>query len=74
MKGSQLPREGGDRQRQMGNPEKGPGLKMEREVFVEGPSGSCPSARVRGWSLCWVGGQGGTGGAEDGSGVALGSP
>lgn len=29
MKGSRLPGEGGDRQRQMGNPEKGPGLKMD---------------------------------------------
>lgn len=46
-KGSRLPGEGGDRQRQMGSPEKGPGLKMDREVFVAGPSGSCPSAGVR---------------------------
>lgn len=58
MKGSQLPREGGDGQRQMGNPEKGPELNMEREVFAEGPSGSCPSAWVGGQSLCWAGGRG----------------
>jgi hypothetical protein len=25
----------------MVSPEKGPELKMDREVFVEGPSGSC---------------------------------
>lgn len=42
MKGSRLPREDRDRQRQMVNPEKGPGLKMDREVFG-GPLGLLPS-------------------------------
>lgn len=54
MKGSRFPGEGGDRQRQMGSPEKGPELKMDREVFVAGPLGSYPSALVWGWSLFWV--------------------
>lgn len=54
MKGSRLPGEGGDRQRHMGSPGKGPRLKMDREVFVEGPLGFYPSALVRGWSLFWV--------------------
>lgn len=37
----------------MGSPEKGPRLKMDREVFVAGPLGPYPSALVRAWSLFW---------------------
>lgn len=42
----------------MGNLEKGLGLKMDREVFVEGFLGFCLFVRVRGWRLCGVGGIG----------------
>lgn len=41
MKSSRLPGEGGDRQRQMGNPETGPGLKMDRRC-LRGPLGLLP--------------------------------